>query len=82
MWSQVFPATPGETGLASGGHARRVGRFSRAGLAIEKPNWAGDDFRPVAFAAAVLRLVLAGRQPSFDIDLAAIADEPAGDAAA
>ena len=43
---------------------------------------AGDDFRPVAFASAVLRLVLSGRQPSFDVNLAAFADEPAGYAAA
>ena len=39
------------------------------------PDLAGDDFRSVAFAAAVLRLVLAGRQPSFDVDLAAFADD-------
>ena len=42
---------------------------------------AGDDFRPVAFAAAAPRFALAGRRPSFDIDLAAVADEPADDAA-
>jgi len=71
----------GGAAFASSGHARRVGRFSRAGLAIEKPNLAGDDFRPVAFAAAVLRLVLAGREPFFDVDLTAFADEPDNHAA-
>ena len=30
---------------------------------VEKADLAGDDFGSVAFAAAVLRLVLAGRQP-------------------
>lgn len=55
----------------------RLGRFRRGGLAIKKPDLTDDDFRSVAFAAAVLRLVLAGLQPSFDVDLAAFADEPA-----
>ena len=49
---------------------------------VEKQDLAGDDFRPVAFAAAALRLVLAGGQQSFDIDLADFADEPADYAAA
>ena len=32
-----------------------------------------EDFRAITPAAAVLRLLLAGRQSSFDIDLAALA---------
>ena len=41
----------------------------------EKADLARDDFRAGALAAAVLRLVLAGRQPSFDIHLAALAQK-------
>ena len=35
-----------------------------------------DDFGPVALAAPVLRLVLAGSQPTLDVNLAAFAQEP------
>jgi len=45
------------------------------GPAVEKPDLAGDDFRSVAFAAAVLGFVLASSQSSVDIDLAGFADE-------
>ena len=34
------------------------------------------DFSPVALAAPVLGFVLAGGKPSFDVDLAAFAEEP------
>src|SRR5713226_3085424 len=40
----------------------------------EKADLTGDDFRAVALAAAVFRFVLAGRQASFDVDLAALAE--------
>jgi hypothetical protein len=41
----------------------------------QKPDLPRDDFRAVPLAAAVLRFVLAGRQPSLDIDLAAFTEK-------
>jgi hypothetical protein len=41
---------------------------------VEKPYLPRDDFGPVAFAAAVFRLVLAGRQSSLDVNPAAFAE--------
>jgi hypothetical protein len=37
------------------------------------------DLSPVAFAAAVLRFILAGSEPSFDVNLTAFAQERDGD---
>jgi hypothetical protein len=44
------------------------------GVPTKKADVPGDDFSPIAIAAAVLGLVLARRQPSFDVDLAALAE--------
>jgi hypothetical protein len=44
---------------------------------VKKPDGTGDDFHAVALAATALRLVIAVRQLSFDVDLAAFAGEPA-----
>jgi hypothetical protein len=55
-----------------------VGSFSRGRIRAlaEKADLTGHDFGPVALATAVLRFVLAGSQPTFDIDLPAFAQEP------
>jgi hypothetical protein len=43
---------------------------------VKQLDVAGDDFHAAALAAAALRLVIAVRQLSFDVDLAAFASEP------
>src|SRR5271163_4249222 len=55
-----------------------VGSFScgRIRALAEKADLTGHDFSPVALAASVLRFVLAGSQPTFDIDLPAFVQEP------
>src|SRR5216684_1727374 len=55
-----------------------VGSFSRGRIRAlaEKADLTGHDFGPVALAASVLRVVLAGSQPTLDIDLPTFAQEP------
>jgi hypothetical protein len=55
-----------------------VGSFSRERIRAlgEKADLTGHDFGPVALAAAVLGFVLAGSQPTLDVNLTAFAQEP------
>src|SRR5258708_4796516 len=57
-----------------------VGSFSLGRVAVravaEQTELPRHDFSPVAFAASVLRFVMAGSEPSFDINLTAFAQEP------
>src|SRR5271163_4936396 len=55
-----------------------VGSFSRGRIRAlaKKADLTGHDFGPVALAAAVLRFVLAGSEPTFDVNLAAFAQKP------
>src|SRR6266849_9077945 len=55
-----------------------VGSFSRGRIRAlaEKADLTGHDFGSVSLAAPVLGFVLAGRQPTFDIDLPAFAQKP------
>src|SRR5579863_677517 len=55
-----------------------VRSFSRRRIRAlaEKADLTGDDFGAVALARSVLRFVLAGSQPTFDIDLPAFAQKP------
>jgi hypothetical protein len=55
-----------------------VGTLSlgRVGAIAEYAELSRDDFGPVAFAASVLRFVLAGSQPTLDVNLTAFAQEP------
>jgi hypothetical protein len=57
-----------------------VGSFSVGRVAVravsEQAELPRDDFSPVAFTAPVLRFVLTGSKPSFDINLTAFAQEP------
>ena len=55
-----------------------VGRFGlgRVGAIAKQAELPRHDFSPVTFAASVLRFVLAGREPSLDVNLAAFAQEP------
>ena len=44
--------------------------------ATEHVELARHDFSPVTFAASVLRIVLAGSEPTLDVNLTAFAQEP------
>lgn len=50
----------------------RVG-LVRVGAIAEQAELSRYDFSPVAFAATVVRFVLAGRKPPFDVNSAAFA---------
>jgi hypothetical protein len=51
-----------------------VGSYSRGRIRAlaKKADLTGHDFSAVTLTAAVLRFVLAGSQPSFDVDLPAL----------
>jgi len=54
-----------------------VGRLGlgRVGALAEHAELPRDDFSPVTFAASVLRFVLAGSEPTLDVNLTAFAQE-------
>jgi len=57
-----------------GNVVRRLG-LGRVGALAEQAELPRHDFSPVALTACVLRLVLAGSKPSFDVDLPAFGQE-------
>jgi len=64
----------GVSAIATAWVQSRIGA-SGAGALAEKPDLTGHDVSPISLPASVLRLVLAGSQPSFDVDLSAFAEK-------